>query len=219
MRDVVVTYVRGEKVDGHFMESLLALQGSEPRIAEVYGRVSGPAVALMRNLCIVHFLYETTAQWLWMVDTDMTFEPDIVKRLLRAANPDTKPVVGGLCFSADTLGGQVKPTLYAGDTLTDVVHDYPRDTMLRVGGTGAACLLMHRRALEAFDRYAPMPWFADEIHDGLSVSEDKVFCLRLRALGIPLFVHTGVRLGHCKVRPVVEADYLAARAAEKRGAA
>lgn len=214
-RDVVVSYVRGKRVHGEFMECLLRLQGTEPRVAEIYGRISGPAVALMRNLLVVHFLYETDADWLWMVDTDMTFEPDIVARLIRSANPDTKPVVGGLCFAEGDYGGPMKPTLYNGDLLDEVVLDYRRDAMNRVGGTGGACLLMHRKALMAFDREAPMPWFADEIVDGLHISEDKTFCRRLRALGIPLWVDTSVKLGHLKELALTEERYLAERAKEK----
>ncbi len=213
-----MSYVRGEKVDGAFFESMLRLQGSEPRIVEMYGRTSGPAVALMRNLLVVHFLYETDADWLWMVDTDMTFEPDIVSRLIRSANPDTKPVVGGLCFAEGNYGGPMIPTLYQGEDMNDVAHDYPRDRMYRVAGTGAACLLMHRKALMAFDREAPMPWFNDEIHNGLAVSEDKVFCRRLRALGIPLWVDTSVKLGHRKVAALTEERYLEQRAKEKADA-
>lgn len=210
-----MSYVRDEfKVGGGFFESMLRLQGSEPRIAEIYGRISGPAVALMRNLLVVHFLYETDADWLWMVDTDMTFEPDIVSRLIKSANPDTKPVVGGLCFAGGDYGGPMKPTLYKGELLDEVIHDYRRDTMNRVPGTGAACLLMHRKALLAFDRYAPMPWFCEEIVDGVAISEDKTFCRRLRALGIPLWVDTAVKLGHIKTRSLCEAAYLEERAKE-----
>lgn len=216
-RDLVVSYVRGEKVDGRFLESMLRLQGTEPRIAEIYGRISGPAVALMRNLLVVHFLYETDADLLLMVDTDMTFTPEDVALLLKSVNPDTKPVVGGLCFADGDYGGAMKPTLYNGDLLDEVVYDYRRDAMNRVGGTGAAFLLMHRRALMAFDREAPMPWFCDEIVNGIAVSEDKTFCRRLRALGIPLWVHTGARIGHVKTRVLDEAGYLAERAKERAG--
>lgn len=214
-RDVVVSYVRGEKVDGKFLESMLRLQGTEARIAEVYGRISGPAVALMRNLLVLHFLHETDADWLWMVDTDMGFEPDIVSRLIHSANPDTKPVVGGLCFADGDYGGPIKPTLYNGELLDEVLYDYRRDTMNRVGGTGAACLLMHRKALTRFDMCAPMPWFADEIVDGIAISEDKTFCRRLRALGIPLWVDTAVKLTHRKVGDLDEPMYLRQRAEEK----
>lgn len=215
MRDVTVGYVRGEKVDGHFFESMLKLVMTEPRIYEVHGVISGPAVALTRNKVVARFLYDTPkSQWLWFVDTDMTFDPDILARLLKAANPLTKPVVGGLCFAADTFGGQIKPTLFTGDDPEDILWDYPRDTMQKVWATGAACLLIHRSVLERMaEHYTPAPWFADEIAGGKMRSEDRTFCARLAELGIPLYVHTGIRLGHSKVKPVTEADYLAARRA------
>lgn len=211
----MVGYVHSKDVDARFMQSLIKLQDREPRLATIVGRYSGPAVALMRNLIVVYFLYETECDYLLMVDTDMVFEPSDVALLLKSANPDTKPVVGGLCFAEGNYGGPMVPTLYQGEDMNDIAHDYQRDRMYRVAGTGAAFLLIHRKALMAFDREAPMPWFNDEIHNGLAVSEDKVFCRRLRSLGIPLWVHTGARIGHVKSRVLTEALYLKERAEEK----
>lgn len=214
-KDVVVGYVRGEKVDGHYFESMLKLVMTNQRILEVHGVISGPAVALMRNKVCARVLYETDAQWLLFIDTDMKFEPDLLDRLLKAAHPFLRPVVGGLCFAADTFGGQIKPTLYTGDGPGDVLWDYPRDQLIKIPETGAACLLIHRSVLDKLaGHYTPMPWFADELQNGKQVSEDRVFCRRLKEVGIPLHVHTGVKLGHSKVQPIGEAHYLASRLQE-----
>jgi hypothetical protein len=43
--------------------------------------------------------------------------------------------------------------------------------------------------------------------------EDFTFCLRLRALGIPIRVDTGLVLGHSKGWVLGEAEYRASRAA------
>lgn len=217
-QDVVVGYVRGERVDGHYFESMLRLVMTERRILEVHGVVSGPAVALMRNKVCARMLYHTRAEWLLFVDTDMSFDVDLLARLVSSAHPVLRPVVGGLCFSADTFGGQIKPTLYTGDGPDDIMWDYPADTLVKVHATGAACLLIHRSTLDQLAaRYTPMPWFADELHDGRQVSEDRTFCRRLKETGIPLWVHTGIKLGHSKVHAVGEAHYRAARALVSAG--
>lgn len=174
--------------------------------AQAGGIVSG------RNSIAEKFLDNTECEWLFMVDSDMGFAPDTVDRLIAAADPAKRPVVGGLCFSLrrDTPGefyGQkyvVVPTCYEYvDTDSDVgfrsIVDYPRDAMLQVGGTGAACLLIHRAALDAIRARFGDHWFDHVTHpSGTTFSEDLSFCVRLAACDLPLWVHTGVRTTHDK---------------------
>lgn len=165
-----------------------------------------------RNSIAEKFLDDTDCEWLFMVDSDMGFGPDTVDRLIAAADPVQRPVVGGLCFSLrrDTPGefyGQkyvVVPTCYEYvDTDAEVgfrsIVDYPRDAMLQVGGTGAACLLIHRSALTAIRARFGDHWFDHVTHpSGTTFSEDLSFCVRLAACDLPLWVHTGVRTTHDK---------------------
>lgn len=174
--------------------------------AQAGGIVSG------RNSIAAKFLDDTECEWLFMVDSDMGFAPDTVDRLIAAADKDERPVVGGLCFSLrrDTPGefyGQkyvVVPTCYEYvDTETEVgfrsILDYPRDAMVEVGGTGAACLLIHRNALEVIRARFGDHWFDHITHPGgTTFSEDLSFCVRLAACDLPLWVHTGVRTTHDK---------------------
>ena len=80
---------------------------------------------------------------------------------------------------------------------------WPEDTCVQVSATGAACLLMHRDALETVRKDArdpAAPWFRETaIGAPLSLmGEDMTFCLRATAAGIPIYVHTGVQAGHIK---------------------
>lgn len=174
-------------------------------------------VAGARNEIVRTFLDSTSAPWLWMVDTDMGFAADTVDHLVAVADPLERPVVGALCFALKrSPGGQmhavrhrIQPTLYRyAETTGEVgfapILDYPRDQLVPVGGTGAACLLMHRHALAAIrDRYGPA-WFTPITHptgdhgQPRSFSEDLSFCVRLAAVGVPLYVHTGIRTTHDK---------------------
>lgn len=176
-----------------------------------------------RNRVVTHFL-QRNSSWLWFIDTDMGFPADTVTRLLDAADPKERPIVGGLCFAQretgdDGLGGQQTiptPTIF--DWVTDgdgmgafeVRFAYERDALVQCDGTGAACLLVHRSVLERLEQAYGPSWF-DRIpaRDG-SVGEDLSFCMRARELDIPVHVHTGVRTTHMKTLWLNEDAYLAA---------
>jgi GT2 family glycosyltransferase len=81
--------------------------------------------------------------------------------------------------------------------------EWPEGECVEVSATGAACLLMHRDALEKVRKTsndAAAPWFR-ELPIGAPLAlmgEDMTFCLRAAAAGIPVHVATGVQVGHMK---------------------
>lgn len=186
-------------------------------------RQSGANVSGPRNELCEAFL-ATDADWLWMVDADMQFAPDTVDRLVAAAHPVERPLVGGLCFAIRPEPGytawetryQVWPTIFG---LTDgIVHqfaDYPPDAMVRCDATGAACLLIHRSVLEGIRSDHPHRWFRESRMGDQPVSEDITFCLQAGAAGFPLYVHTGIQTKHAKTWMVDEAAYRAWRASQR----
>jgi GT2 family glycosyltransferase len=186
-------------------------------------RVDSGGLIEGRNLAMTRWLDETCHEWLFMVDTDMGFLPDSIDRLLAAAEPATRPVVGGLCFSLremeyDGYGGRrvrPVPTLFA-MARTEQGHigfstrwDFPESTVVQVAATGAAFLLVHRSAAEKLRAEHGDHWF-DQVRyeDGRLVSEDLSFCFRLGAAGLPVFVHTGVKTTHHKQIWVSDLDYV-----------
>lgn len=165
-----------------------------------------------RNKLASTLLDESESEWLFMVDSDMGFAPDTVEKLIAAANPETRPVVGGLAFANKTDGRssyygvryRPVPTLYDWHETDDEAgfiprFDYNRNALCEVSATGGACLLIHRSALEKIrDQYGPV-WFDTIRHPkGAHFSEDLAFCVRLAGVGLPLFVHTGIRTTHDK---------------------
>lgn len=204
--DVCVAYAHPGTVRAEFADSLFGLLNGY----QVKSRIcqqSGPRIATTRNQMVRAFLDDTTAEWLWMVDTDMTFDPDILERLLDC----NEEVVGGLCF-ARAKGG-IYPTMYRYDEETEFierVYDYPEDELVSVSATGAACLLVHRSVLEkvGIDNKEPYRWFADTATpDGREIGEDITFCLRCLDIGIPVHVHTGIKCGHIKEVNIDETAY------------
>lgn len=227
---VQMAYLHPHQVSHSWHESVMRLvmydQVNEGRLIQTGGPFmiacgSGGLVE-GRNIAMRRWLDETPHEWLFWIDTDMGFAPDTVDRLLDAADPVERPVVGGLCFGArevvyDGMGGRrlrLAPTMYrpgkdsAGQVGFTTRWDIPENTLVQVAGTGAACLLVHRSVAEKLRAEHGDTWF-DPIKypDNRWVSEDLSFCWRLGRAGIPLFVHTGVRTTHHKSVWIGAEDY------------
>jgi GT2 family glycosyltransferase len=203
----VIGYVHGGTVRAEFLASMLGIAchpGTAVDAVIEFG--SGPNVSRARNMLAAEFLAAQRAPWLFMADTDMALAPDAVARLIAAADPVTAPVVGALCYGQDPDGGDPLPVMYelvedGGQPAFARLVSWPEDALVRVTATGAACLLVHRDALERVaaasgDRAAP--WFRESVIGSALVGEDLTFCLRAGAAGIPVHVHTGVQAGHIK---------------------
>lgn len=177
------------------------------------GKQCGAAgIVAGRNKLAETVLDESDAEWLFMVDSDMGFDADVVERLIGSANVDERPVVGGLAFAHKTDGKagnygiryKATPTLYDFVELDDEIgvvprFDYDRDALSVVAATGGACLLIHRTALESVrDKYGDI-WFDTIRHPkGAHFSEDLSFCIRLAGVGIPVHVDTSIKTTHDK---------------------
>lgn len=186
--------------------------GSELRKVTGAGGISAG-----RNEVARRFLDSTDGEWLWMVDTDMGFAPDTVERLIESAETAGAPVMGALCFCLRGNGHgdlyaeryQLQPTLYDFVTTdTEVgfraIGAYPIDAITQVAGTGAACVLIHRSALERIaEKHGPI-WYDLITHPTgdrgkpRTFSEDLSFCIRLASVGMPIFVDTSVKTTHDK---------------------
>lgn len=218
----LVAYLHPNQVTHSFSDSLMRLvaydstEGSGSVIASggpLMMRCGTGGIVEARNMVMEHFLDKSGAEWLFMIDSDMGFAPDTVDRLIEAADPVERPVVGGLCFAVrevmpDGLQGykvRPVPTLYNFARLADgeigftPQRSYPRNALVKVAGTGAACLLVHRSAAEKV-RAEYANGFFDQVKyaNGKPVGEDLSFCYRLGTVGVPIHVHTGVKTNHYK---------------------
>lgn len=87
----------------------------------------------------------------------------------------------------------------------DAIPEPEDDGVEEVDGVGLGFAVIHRtvfeRVAEAFGPTHPhRPWFdcSDFGPYQEPPSEDLSFCHRVRALDIPILVHTGARVGHVK---------------------
>lgn len=181
-----------------------------------------------RNRACAFLLDESEADWLVMIDSDMGFDEDALYRLIDAADPAERPVLGALCFGlkkvkTDMRGGwytEPFPTLYdwrpnsTGKNGFALRFDYTPNCVTQVAATGAAFLLIHRSVLDKVRAEHGDTWFDRarmEPDQGL-MGEDISFCARLGRLGVPVFVHTGIPTTHLKPVWVDEDYYLGQRA-------
>lgn len=231
---VAVAYVHTDEVLyswHHSMTQLLAYDAATAgRIwhgGYVAIRCGTDGLADARNSAVREFLADSTAAWLWWVDTDMGFAPDTVDRLIAAADATERPIVGALCFANretenDGMGGRraiAAPVVLDWKHIDDeagfdVRWDYPRDTVTRCDGVGMACVLIHRSVFERVAEQFGPNWYSRARNPSTNqmISEDLSFCVRANALEIPIHVHTGVPTTHAKRFWLAEEDYWRQRA-------
>ncbi len=229
-KDVCIAYIHPGQVSSYFTESLVATlfydrmledAGHRPRrIRNIYQEWSSANVSSARNTVTRRFLDKRDADWLLWIDADMQWSPPDVDLLLDAADPDERPVIGGLCFGMSQ--GALFPTIYQfaeieGALTTIRMPAYEPDAIMRCAATGAAFLLVHRGVLQSMadaEFNAAFPFFQETQNGPEPVGEDITFCLRVAALGRPVFVHTGVRIGHHKSHVLTEDMFLAQKPKE-----
>jgi hypothetical protein len=178
------------------------------------------------NLC--NALLMSDHEWLFMVDSDMGFEPILLDQLLKVADAKERPIVGGLAFAQretvpDGRNGFrcfPMPTILdwiqhiGPGTLNDGVwrftgrRHYPVNSLVKCGSTGAACLVIHRSVLERMlERYGKHWWDRITGEKDEVMGEDISFFSRCKELDIPLHVHTGIRTTHFKHLWLAEEDF------------
>ena len=242
MPGLIVGYVHPLVVHARFHNALSAMvdhdRANSGHIVGEVALLSGPRIAEARCQVVDAFIdHPMKPEWLLMLDSDMVFLPTLVDELMAVADPEAAPIVGGLCF-AGVHGHKIFPTVYRawneddGHLAVEPVDEYPRDSLVRVGATGAACILIHRsvfavmkrpspKAGERFDpaihgwgtlpngNENPYPWFAEggTTSKGVPLGEDVGFCRRAMMLGIPIYVNTAIKLGHSKEWVIREDDF------------
>jgi len=153
-----------------------------------------------------HLVDHMQGDWLLMLDTDHTFEPDLAARLLARMIEHQVDVLTGLYCSRHPpyhpvlmtrVGDQVQ---WLGDWDRHPAHP---TLLMPIGSAGAGCLLVHRRV---FDRIR-----ADLNENPFEIrkcfSEDNSFFDRLHQLGIPAYCCPAIEAPHLRTVPVRLADY------------
>lgn len=169
-----------------FTSCLLNLRG--PVNTEVRWSI-GTDFANSRNRLVTEAL-ESGAEWVWFVDDDNVFDPEILNRLLA----HERPIVSALYLSRASpyhpiayglkdIDVNGKPTWYPVSLV-----GAPREGLVEVVAAGSSGMLIRS---EVF-RETPEPWFEKT---GIG-SEDITFCERAIAAGFPIALDLGAPMGH-----------------------
>src|SRR3990167_4556314 len=149
---VALGYIHPGTVRHEFTDSLLGVAEVTPFAFRL--SASSPRPATSRNLLIEDFL-KRDCPWLFMVDTDMSFEPDTVAQLAATARqvaPGRPIAVSAVNYAYDANTAELTPVTLLYDVVTDRYigsHLYPDDDKpFRIDATGPACMLVHRKILE-----------------------------------------------------------------------
>lgn len=218
---VVLAYIHPGETSAYFTESMLttvlsvAAGATSWQLANVLQEWSSANVSSARNTVTQRFLDGGVGEWLLWVDADMQWDPSAVDLLIAAADPVSRPIVGGLCFGM--MDGQLFPTIYqwaeiGGEVTTVRLGGYPPNTVMQVAATGAAFILIHRTALERIAERGfskAFPFFQETELAGKPVGEDLTFCIRAGLVGLPVYVHTGALIGHHKSQLLTEDMFVA----------
>ena len=183
-----------DKVDTPFMVSMLNLQID---VAANFSVTQATLVYDARNK-LARDAIEGGYDRILFFDSDMTFEPDIMKRL-EARMDEGYDLVTGLYF---TRKAPWTPTIYKRmeyvpqDDLTvlpvaEAFDEFPEDDVFEIKACGfGGCIVSVDLIRKITDKYglpfSPQPGFG----------EDLSFCMKAREFGAKMVCDSGIRLGH-----------------------
>ena len=218
---VTFAYLSGSTVEASYFDCAIRMMKADRGrlIGAIVGAPYTTMVAAGRNAVVEAFLAAEGSgrEWLLMVDTDMTFPPDLVEKMLACASKAESKIVSGLAVARRgfRLGVNAYSIRFA---TTDMpvamqeIHSIPEGPA-EVDAVGGACLLIHRSVLEKVkEKYGT--WFSfvefTSIIAGKKVvfesGEDITFCLRARSVGEAVVVDPSIWLGHVKEQVLGRGD-------------
>lgn len=182
----------GDQLEANFVECLLNLRP----VGEVEIKLlKGTLVYDARNQLIQYALDKGGYDYILWLDSDMTFEPDLLEHLME--DIEGRQLVTGLCFGRRP---PFKPCIYNSIRVeqeglgympyTDNYFDYPRDQIFEVEGCGFACVLMTMDMAEAMSVYG-VPFFPIA-----GLGEDLAYCYRAKKLDYKLWCDSRLKIGH-----------------------
>lgn len=217
---VVLGLPRGGLVHGVHEEALACLfreQYTRPvRERHLVGHIrrSGLYIEDNRNGLALTFLENyAPAEWLLMIDSDISFEPDLIEQMLAAAGEDRYVVAGNVPLGQDQTCAYYalpQPGVFA------LTARLPEAKVFEADAAATAIMLIHRKVLEAIREAEGECWFyrhkVEVEHTNgyrwrkwLNLGEDISFCLRARSAGFKVWVARGlVGVKHWKTRGLVE---------------
>lgn len=183
-----------------FCQSLLTMNkvGDECSVSFQVGSLVSESREKLAALAI-----SRDADYVLWLDSDMTFEPDLMERLMK--HMETYDIVTGLYFRRRPPFSPVifKRLHLEGDVcLFEDYTEYPEDRVFEVEGIGFGCVMMKTEVLlSVFARYKNC--FTMMGRNG----EDVSFSMRARNCGYKIWCDPSIKCGHIAYSMVNEGFY------------
>ena len=198
-------------IEADFVECLTALLQYPENPGEVDIKyLKATLVYDARNQLVRYALEKGGYDYILWLDSDMTFEPDLLARLMKDMGTEDgqkRQAVTGLCFGRRP---PFKPCIYKALDVQqqgqmiypkcENYFEYPRDQIFEVAACGFACVLMRMDVLEAMGIYG-VPFFPIG-----GLGEDLTFCWRAQKLDIKFHCDSRLKIGHI-MRIHVDEDF------------
>lgn len=195
-----------DMVHTEFMRSLLQLK----KVGDCKYTLSQSSLIYdARNTLAKRAVTEGYDRVLWL-DSDMSFEPDLMERLA-ARLDEGKEMVTGLYF---TRKAPIRPVIYKecgyftmeDNSVKPVAiwyDDYPRDDIFQVQACGFGAVMMTTDLIKKVGEKFGMP-FAPMLGFG----EDLSFCGRVQEVGSTMWADSTIKLGHVGLGTITESVFL-----------
>ena len=175
------------------LDNCLTFWSHDPRWIVKYYKPEGLyPVDSARNQCVKTFL-EEYFDYLFFIDDDITPPINVLERLLSY----DKDVCGAICFSTkiDDKGMNAPFPVAVRKDKDGFYKHYISEGLDWVDATGASCLLIKRKVLEAIER----PFYFTYHKNGItSAGEDFNFCEQAKQKGFGVWVDFSTICGHLK---------------------
>lgn len=188
------------QVPTQFAASLAVLQKDEDTVV---GFQMGSLVYAARNN-LAKAAVQMGAEVVVWFDSDMTFEPDTLKRLIQAYEEKKGDIISGLYFRRMA---PFTPVLHSvleieeNDASYQIQETIP-DDVFEVAACGFGCVLTPTKVLkDVMDHYgAPFNMIR-------GIGEDLAFCWRARQLGYKVVCDPSIECGHVGVQVITRKFY------------
>lgn len=190
----MLAYVHPGHVSHDFLGSVLEVLAGQKHQMLLAGEQSGVLISRARNHLTQMFL-DSDAEYLWFIDTDISFVPETLDRLIEA----DLPIVSALYYGKDKRGSAFPVgNIRSGNKFNRVPAARLKGKKpAEVDGVGMGCCLIKREVLESLG-VRPLWPFAEILYEGEPMGEDITFCVRAAERGYKSFILPTARVGHLK---------------------
>ena len=210
MAKVLIAIPCMDMIDTGFVQSLMGLElDAEVRIKFLPGSL----VYDSRNQ-LTEIARASECEYIFFIDSDMTFKGDVLKKLLEDAENEDLDIVTGLCF---TRKPPIRTAIFKkceysvdkdGQLFPDAINymDYPRDSLFPVAACGMACCLIKMSCVDDVLKHYGLPFAPAQ-----GWGEDLSFCIRARELGKKIYCDSRIKIGHIGKTVITEDVFLEGR--------